>query len=176
MPTSNLSHTDAAQAFIEQLRAMRDTIPNFVIPAARREILRLTAAASVPPDFIELTVAATKNSIDLARGGATDPDRVRDLMGFAEAYGPVADELEAMTQFLKHSVAAAKNKAGRHALVTYSVTKRLAKAAETSYLAPVAEAMRHKLGKKGKKAQAAPDTPTTPAPTPETPSNGTPTA
>ena len=164
--TTNASHTDAAQALIDQIRALRDAVPNLIIPASSRDNQKLTSAATLPPDFVELTVTTTKNSADLTRGGATDPDQVRDLMKYAEAYGPVAAELEAFTTFLKHSVWAAKNKAGRHALTTYSLTKRLAKAPETSYLVPAAEAMRFTLGKKGRKKAEPQNAPSTP------PSNG----
>ena len=53
---------------------------------------------------------------------------------------------------------------GAEALTTYSLMQRLAKRAGTAYLAPVAEALRHTLGRKSKKsdAQPAPTTPTTP--------------
>ena len=152
--TPTLSHTEAAQALIEKVRALRDTVPNFAIPASKQDTQKLTSAASVPPDFIELTLTTTTNSTDLARDGAADADQVRDLMAYAEAYAPVTAEVAAFLKFLKHSVLAAKNKAGRHALKTYSLTKRLAKEPETSYLAPAAAAMRVALRKRGRKAKA----------------------
>jgi hypothetical protein len=160
--TVNVSHTEAAQALIEKIRALRDSVPNFTIPASKQDSQKMSAAASLPPDFVELTVTTTKNSADLTRGGATDPDQVRDLMSYAEAYAPVTAEVEAFLQFLKHSVRTAKNRAGRHALTTYSLTKRLAKAPETSYLAPAAEAMKEVLRKRAKKAKATTPAPTTP--------------
>jgi hypothetical protein len=162
---TNVSHTEAAQALIDKIRALRDEIPNFVIPASSKANQRLTSAATVPPDFIELTVTTTKNSADLTRGGATDPDQVRDLMGYAEAYGPVATELETLMQFLRHSVWAAKNRAGRHALTTYELTKRLSRAPETSYLAPAAVAMKQALGRK--LSRKAPDSPEAPSSEPK---------
>src|SRR5262245_18963905 len=97
-------HSDAAQARVEEIRALRQKFPNLVIPASSAERQRLSKAASVPEPFIELTAVAVKNSPSLVRGGATDPEQIRDLMTFAEAYAPVADELEALATFVRHSV------------------------------------------------------------------------
>jgi hypothetical protein len=164
--TINVSHTDAAQAFIEKVAALQQDIPNFIIPPSRKENNRLTSAASVPPEFIEMTLTATQNSTHLALGGTMDAAQVRDLINYAEAYAPAVAQLEALTQFLKHSVLAAKNKAGRQALTTYSLAQRLSKQPQAAYLAPIAEAMKNALGRKGRKAAApAPQ----PSPTPTTP-------
>jgi len=102
-------HTEAAQALIETIRGIRGTIPNFVIPATKADRVRLNRAAAVPADFIETTVVAVKNNPVLVRGGAgSEPDTVRDLLSFAEAYDPVAQELEALAKFLRHSTKAAR--------------------------------------------------------------------
>ena len=162
-----LTHTEAAQAVIATLRAMRETIPNFVIPATSTAGRRFASAASVSPDFVEATVVAMKNSPALVRGGASaDPETVRDLMSYAEAYGPVADEFAAMAKFLRHSVKAAKFEAGSEALTTYAVAQRLAKRTATSDLLPLVAAMQRTLGRKRTKpaTPATPETPTTPEP------------
>jgi hypothetical protein len=141
---------------------MRQKIPNFVFPTTKGASQRLVSASSVPPEFIELTAVAVKNSPALVRGGSPDPDALRDLIAFADAYGPVADELDALARFIRHSVISAKHKAGSDALTTYVLTRRLAKRPETADLAPQAEAMSRALGRHRKtKAQ--------PTPTPETP-------
>ena len=41
------SHTDAAQALIEKVRAMREEVPNFVFPTSKEDRQRLIRAASV---------------------------------------------------------------------------------------------------------------------------------
>jgi len=53
--------------------------------------------------------------------GASPPAEIRDLMSYADAYSPVADELEALAQFVRHSVTAARNTAGSEALMTTSL-------------------------------------------------------
>src|ERR1043165_4003134 len=168
MATENTNHSQNAQARVEELRAMRQKIPNFVFPADKGERRRLTNAASVPPELIELTAVAMKNSPALVRGESAGPDGLRDLLAFADAYAPLADELEALASFVRHSVASAKNKAGSEALTTYALTQRLAKRPETADLAPIAEAMSRALGRRGRKTKVSPakppGTPGTPLP------------
>ena len=134
--TPATSHKDAAAAIIDEVRGLKDRIPHFVIPESRAARTRLSKAASVPPQFVDLTSMATRNNEDLARGGNSGPDDTSDLTSYAEAYGPLADELEAMALFVRHSVRAAKNKAGSNALMTYAMAQRLAKRPETASLAP----------------------------------------
>ena len=160
-------HSDAAQARVEEIRALREQIPNLVIPASKTERRKLSRAASVPPELVELAAVAVKNSPSLVRGGAINPDQVRDLMSYAEAYGPVADELEALASFVRHSVTAARNKAGSDALTTFALARRLAKRPENADLAPHVEDMRRTLGAKTRKAKAKQEP--APAPTPAPP-------
>lgn len=79
---------------------------------------------------------------------------IRDRLSYAEAYSPVADELEAMALFVRHRVRTAQNEAGSTALTTYALAKRLAKRPETAAIAPHVEDMRVALGRRGRKAKA----------------------
>jgi len=161
------SYLVTAQERVDEIRAMREKIPNFVIPSFKGERQRLTTAASVPPQFVEQVAMAIKNSSKLVAAGAADADRIRDLMNFAEAYDSVADEFEAMAGFVRHSVTVAKNTAGSYALTTYALAQRLAKRPESADLAPHVDNMKSALGRKGRKAKAQPEpTPGTPAPAP----------
>ena len=170
------THSENAQARVEEIRAMRQKIPNFVFPTVKGERRRLTKAATVPPDLIELTAVAVKNNVALVRGGRPDPEVLRDLSAYADAYSPLADELEALASFVRHSVTAARNTVGSDALTTYALTRRLAKRPETADLAPLAEAMNRALGRRGRKAKASPaPAPQTPASTPPAETPATPT-
>jgi len=173
---SPATHTDAAQALVEQTRAMRQQIPNFAVPTSSKEVSRLISNASVPPEFVELSAVAVKNSLPLVRGGDADPAQTRDLMSFAEAYGPLADELEALAQLIRHSIIAAKSRAGGQALTTYALAKALAKRPETADLAPHVADMRRALGRtrKAKSKPAPTPAPVPTEPTPVTPSPATP--
>jgi len=160
------SYLVTAQERVDEIRAMREKIPNFVIPSFKGERQRLTTAASVPPQFVEQVAMTIKNSEKLVAAGAADADRIRDLMNFAEAYDSVADEFEAMAGFVRHSVTVAKNTAGSYALTTYALAQRLAKRPESADLAPHVDDMRRALGNRGRKAKAKP----APAPAPTQPS------
>jgi hypothetical protein len=143
---------------------MRQRIPNFVIPESKKATQRLSTAASVPKEFIELAAVAVKNSAMLVRGSGVDPAQIRDFVSFAEAYAPVADELEALAHFIRHSVALARNKAGNDALTTYALAQRLAKRPETADLAPHVDDMRRVLSARFRKAKSQ-KAPSAPAPT-----------
>jgi hypothetical protein len=157
-----VSYTDAAQEMVAQTRAMRQQVPKLVIPSSTREGSRLSNAASVPPEFVELSAVSVTNSAPLVREGGLGPEETRDLIRYANAFDPVADELEALAQFIRHSTLAARNKAGREALTTYAVAKVLAKHPETADLVPVVEDMRRALGRTRKsKPKPAPSPATT---------------
>lgn len=152
--TTPSSHTDAAQARVQEIRAMRQQIPNFVFPDSPRARRSLTSAARVSPQFIELVAKAVKNSVSLVRGSAMPESERRNLASFADAYEPLAGELEALALFVRHTVAAARNKIGSDALTTYALAQRLAKRADTADLAPLVRELRDALGRRHKsKAQ-----------------------
>jgi hypothetical protein len=160
--TPATSHKDAAATIIDEIRGLKDRIPHFVIPQSRADRLRLGRVAALPPEFIDLAAMATRNNEDLARGGNSVPDD-EELRSYAEAYGPLADELEAMALFVRHSVRVAKSQSGSNALLTYAMAKRLAKRPETAGLAPHVQDMRRALANPRPKAKAKP------APVPATP-------
>ena len=54
------SYTEEAQARLQELRQMRERIPRIVIPADPTETSRLSSAASVPAEFVELTNVAPR--------------------------------------------------------------------------------------------------------------------
>jgi len=174
------SYADSALALVEELRAMRERIPHLVIPETRDARRRLANAASIPAQFVELVSMAVKSHAPLVRGGGQDLARNADLKSFAEAYGPVGDELEALTSFVKHSVTKAMNTVGSEALTTYALALRLSKRPESADLIPHVDAMRKALGKRIRKSKSKPApkpaNPVTAAPeesSPVTPSSST---
>jgi hypothetical protein len=176
--SSEQSHTDSAQARIEEIRVMREKIPNLKIPTSRKAGRQLATTASLPKKFVELTAVAVRNNATLVRPSGQDLVQDQDLTNYADAYGPVADELEALAHFVRHSVSAARSKVGTSALTTYAVARVLAKCPETADLLPHVEDMSKALGRRGRKSKskpaAKPATPaTTTAPSPVTPSPAT---
>ena len=145
-----LSHAEAAQQRMQELHRWRELIPHFVMPESTDETRRLSAAGSVSPEFIELTNVAVANQTALVRNDGATPAEVRDLVSYADAYDPLADELEAFAQFLRHSTTAARNNAGIEALNRYAMAQRLAKQRNTAHLAPYVADMRRALGRAGR--------------------------
>jgi hypothetical protein len=141
------SYTDSAQADMLDLRQKRRSIPHMVAAASVKDRIRLNAAASVPPEFVELTTVAVANETSLVRGDGATPDEIRDLTAFADAYGPYADELEALALFVRHSVNAARHRVGTEALTTYSLAQRLSKQPAYAHLVPYVADMRRALGR-----------------------------
>ena len=149
-----ISHSEAAQQRVQELRRWRELIPHFVMPEFTDESRRLSPAASVSPEFIELTNVAVANQTDLVRGNGATPGQVRDLVSYADAYDPLADELEAFAQFIRHSTRTARNLAGTEALNRYAMAQRLATQRKTAHLAPYVADMRRALGRTGRKTSA----------------------
>ena len=145
--TPSATYYDSAQARMDELHAIRDRMPHFVIPTSVKETSRLNNAASVPPEFVELTAVALTNERSLVRGDAATPAGMRDLRSYASAYAPFADELEAFAKFVRHSVNYARNQAGIEALTIYALAKRLAKRPATAHLLPHVADMRRALGR-----------------------------
>src|SRR5215208_1942083 len=107
--TAQNIHAETAQLRVAELRQWRDQIPRFAIPETADATRRLSHAASVPAPFIELTNVAVANQTALVRADGTPPAEIRDLVAYADAYIPLADELEALAQFLRYSATAARN-------------------------------------------------------------------
>ena len=145
--TAPASHVETAQQRLEELHRWRDQIPRFVIPPTADATQRLSGVAAIPAAFIELTNVALEGHRALVRVDGATPDQVRDLMAYATAYAPLVNQLEAVAQFLHHSVTAARNQAATEALTTYSLAQRLAKQPATAELAPYVADMRRALGR-----------------------------
>ena len=172
--TPEQSHVDSALERIQEIRAMRQKIPNLVIPASKGAGRRLVRTASVPKEFVELTAVAVKTNATLERPVGQNLAKDRELTSYAEAYDPVADELEALAHFIRHSVAAARSKVGSSALTTYNVARALAKSPEMADLLPHVEDMSKALGRRRRKSKSQPaPAPASPAPT-QPPSSTTP--
>jgi len=163
-PPEASARTAAAQALITKVRALREEVPDFTFPEFQGTSRPLAGVAGVPPAFVERSLVATANTPLLARSNALDPAVSRDMMKFAEAFAPVADEIEALAQFVRHSITSARNVAGSDALVTYALAQRLARHRESAAeIVPHVADMRRALGRRrGKvKDEQPPSTTTT---------------
>jgi hypothetical protein len=144
------THAEAAQQRHEELTVWRAQIPRLGIPETDDALQRLTPASLIPPAFIELTNVAVANQTALVRTDGAPPALVRDLVAYADAFSPLADELEAVAQFLRYSTTAARNLAGTEALTTYALAQRLSKQKRYAHLKPHVADMRRALGRQRK--------------------------
>ena len=144
------NHAEAAQLRVEELRKWRGQIPRFAIPETADATRRLSQAASISPVFIELTNIAIANQAALVRADGMPAAEIRDLVAYSDAYVPLADELEALAQFIRYSTTAARNLAATESLTTYSLAQRLAKQRRYAHLKPHVADMRRALGKQRK--------------------------
>jgi hypothetical protein len=144
------AHAEIAQLRIEELRAWREQIPRFAVPDTDDAMQKLSQAASVSPFFIELTNVAVANHTALVRTEGAPPAEIRDQVAYSDAYVPLADELEALAQFIRFSTTAARNLAGTEALTTYALAQRLSKQKRYAHLKPHVADMRRALGKRRK--------------------------
>jgi hypothetical protein len=141
------SHSEEVQARLEELRIMRGLVPHLVVPDSPSATRRLNATASVPLPFIELAAVALANERSLISAEEIPVAQMRDLVSYAAAYAPLADELEALAHFIRHSVTAARHQAGDQALTVYAIAQRLAKKPANAALAPYVADMRRVLGR-----------------------------
>ncbi|HEX9981969.1 MAG TPA: hypothetical protein VGF69_01775 [Thermoanaerobaculia bacterium] len=146
-PPAVQSYNEDVQARLQELRNMRTLVPRLVVPDSPKATRRLVPAASLPPAFIELAAVALANQSSLTSAEAIPVAEMRDLMSYAIAYAPLADELEAFAHFIRHSVIAARHKAGDQALTIYAFAQRLAKKPSNAELLPHVADMRRLLGK-----------------------------
>jgi hypothetical protein len=159
------THNETAQLRIDELRAWREQIPRFAVPETADARQKLSQAASVSPAFIELTNVGVANHTALGRTDGAPPAEIRDLVAYSDAYVPLADELEALAQFIRFSTTAARHLAGTEALTTYALAQRLSRQKRYAHLKPHVADMRRALGKQRKaKPEETPKTVTEEAP------------
>jgi hypothetical protein len=144
------SHAQAAQTRIEEVRAMRSLIPELDVPLppTANGLKVLSTAASVSPELVAATATARANHPELVHGSAVAPEKMRDLIAFAAAYEPFANELESFARFVRARVAQAKNVAGSEALQTYNLASRLVKRPGYDHLGTELTAIRQLLGRR----------------------------
>jgi hypothetical protein len=144
------NHAEAAQERMLELQRWLDQIPHFVIPEPGIATARLNGAAGVPPAFIETTNVAVANQPVLVRTEGATPAQIRDMVAYADAYEPLADNLEALSKWVRHSTKLARSTAGTEALTTYALAQRLAKRPGNGALVPYVADMRRTLGRSRK--------------------------
>lgn len=151
------------EAVVEQLRALRQSIPEFVqlpIPDARA----LRTVARVGPEFVQASVSAIGASAGVQTILGTTPAEMQQETELAARWAAVENELSAMLKGVIAANLVRRHRIGLVALQTYQISRQLVRKKENSTLLPYVAIMRehNKYGKKR------PST-TPPGPQPPTP-------
>jgi hypothetical protein len=140
------THVDIAQACIEEVHAMRSRIPELGVTPPQLTRREMATVGSLPPEFVEAATNSRSVGPELLHATPVPPEKVRDLIVYANAYDALADQLEGLTRFIRQRTAEAKHIAGSEALATYAFAQRLARHPSTRHLSSEVETMRAALG------------------------------
>ena len=158
MPTT--TETLTPEAIIEQLRALRSQIPEYVqLPVTDSRSLR--RAAHVDADFVQASINAITESDRVAVVLGRSPADLRQETVDADRWGGVEDELRALLNGVAAANLVRRHRIGLTALQTYNICRQLIRQKEHAALLPHVQGMK-RLNKFGKKHAKAPQ----PAPTP----------
>jgi len=123
--------TVLAEQFIQQLRAMRDQIPDFTLPHdSYRKITGISAR--IPEAVVDSALVACGDSAALA--AAVNVPAVQFAQQYEKSFGALRDELKTTFEGLNYTIRVKRYGNGQAALRVLNIARRLAKAPENAYL------------------------------------------
>lgn len=129
------------EAIVEQLRAMRQQIPEYVqLPAA--EVKAIQAAASVHPQFAQAAINAIGASPAVLNVVGRTPEELQLEAETTARWSKVEDELRSMLQGVASANLTRRSRLGQAALLTYAVSKSLVRSPDHAALLPHVALMR----------------------------------
>jgi hypothetical protein len=156
------------QALVAQLsKAINETVAQ--IPGYNDDLsgIRKDLRRPVSSIFVGLTVAAVEASSELQGVNQLDTTECRDTLQFAEAVQPMKDLLIGVARRLGLLLRVKEVKAGRGALVTYNIAKRIVKNLNNTHLVVHVENLKAELRRTRIGRQAKLPVPTTLIPAPK---------
>ena len=175
-PVSDPPAVMTPEAMLEQLRAMRPQIPDYV-QLAVAEAQSRQVVANLNPDFAQAAINAVGASPKVEGVVGHSAEELQLIAETCARWTPVEDELRAMLSGVASANLTRRHTLGLAALLTYSVSKKLVKQPEHADLLPHLAQMRrtNRLGRSRKSvAPQAPAPAPTPEPTPSPAPNPTP--
>jgi len=174
MSSENAVQTNAAaaaqnpaatpEAIVEQLRVMREQIPEFVqLPSADAKSIQ--PVASVHPEFAQAAINAIGASQVVLSVVGRAPEDLQQEAETAARWSKVEDELKAMLQGVSSANLTRRHRIGEAALLTYAVSKNLVRSSAHAALLPHVAVMR-KANRFGRRHRPVAEQPQTPAPVP----------
>lgn len=154
------------EAMVEQLRALRQQIPEYVqLPPA--DARSMTTVASVHPEFAQAAINAIGASPTVQAVVIDTPEELQLDAETAARWSKVEDELSAMLNGLSSANLVRRNRVGEAALLVYALSKKLVRSPKHADLLPHLAIMR-KTNRFGRSRKSSPQPqPQAPAPTPE---------
>ncbi|HJQ39368.1 MAG TPA: hypothetical protein VKB93_19680 [Thermoanaerobaculia bacterium] len=149
VPETPLSHTERARLVLEHIRGIKELIGGFTFGGAP-DSRTLNFVKSVPDEFLEATAVALEASEDLAKIDRISATELREVVAFALAFTPVADELAYMHRAVQYTIALRRADAGQRSLQVYQMGKTITRKMAvpgSQVLIPHMEAMKRTLGK-----------------------------
>jgi len=165
-PVSEPPAVMTPEAMLEQLRAMRTQIPDYVQLAVADARSR-QVVASLNPDFAQAAINAVGSSPKVEGVVGYNAEQLQLIAETCARWTPVEDELRAMLGGVSSANLTRRHTLGLAVLLTYSVSKKLVKQPEHADLLPHLAQMRrtNRLGRSRKVATQ--PQPPAPAPSPE---------
>jgi hypothetical protein len=156
--------TTSPDAIVAQLRAIRETIPDYQqLPLHDRRVLQIVAKGN-NADFVQASINGAGASPVIQQALGQTPEELRQDTADAQSWSVVEDELRAMLTGVIAGNLVRFHRIGSSALATYGLAKRLVRQKAHADLLPHVDMMK-KLNKfgSGKKSKTAVGTPA-PAP------------
>lgn len=154
--SSPASHSAAASAVLEKIRALRGDIPGFTQPQSRAASQKLMPNASLPDEMLETVSVAIGSSPSLKSASDVEPESVRDTIRFSAAYGAIADEAEAFARAVRHTINVRRAATAQACLVVYDLAKGLARKPEGADLVPYIQDIRKTIKRGGRRRTVRP--------------------
>ena len=154
------------QKLVEQLRAMRAVIPEYVqLTAAQRKSL-IVVAKNTNPDFVQASINSVGASAAMEQNVGSSPAVLRQDTNDAQAWTAVEDEAKAFLAGIVDANLTRKYRIGQKALATFAVCRRLSEFPEHAHLRPHVELMSrlNRFGRKKARGGKQAEPPVTPAP------------
>ena len=153
-----------AQQYVQNLRTMREEIPEFTMPHKAQPHL-VGLASTVSEQAVESGLAASTTMPVLSE--ALDADAVRFRQAYDKALSEVRDEMKITLAGLEYSIRLQRYKNGQATLRILHFAQRLAKSPENAGLKAYIEEMRKGIRRRPRNGASTPAPP--PAPAPSTP-------
>jgi hypothetical protein len=145
------NNTIQPEAMVEQLRALRQQIPEYApLTAANAKSLRAAAAANA--GFVNASINAVGASAVVANAVGSTPEALRQEAADTARWTAVEDELRAMLKGVAETNLARRHRVGLTSLQAYGISRMLVRKPEhATLLAHVAEMKRsYRLSRKTK--------------------------